>query len=221
MKRSNLFGLILSLSTTVSILAIDIDRSSPKATAQSFIKALEAGDIQAARQMVAGTEPEKLVVDAWVDFSASVKKLRESAVKKYGDNADEAVGAGATLDSAKALENTQVTETGDIATVVSTKPQPGQTPMQLRKVDGMWMIDLTETFKGATTAGQSIEQMPAMLKGWAEACRETAGEIDQGQYVTPADANQALTVKMMAALKSATPSTAPATAPSETNPSAK
>ena len=54
--------------------------------------------------------------------------------------------------------------------------------------------------------------MASMMKGWADASNETAEEIEQGQYATPADANQALSVKMIAALKSATSTTEPTTA---------
>src|SRR5262249_934428 len=159
-----------------------------------------AGDDQAARQMVVGTDAEKQVLDAWVGYTASIKKLREAAAKKFPDKADEVTGAGMNIDSTKALEDSDVKEEGETPRIVAKNPKPGQSDLFLKKVDGRWVINLSETFKGIT--GQNVEQMAAMMKGWTDASNETAEEIEQGQYATPADANQALSVKMIAALKS-------------------
>jgi hypothetical protein len=215
MKRVNLMLLTVVISGVISLAsvawAVDVDQSNPKATALSFARVLEAGDGQAARQMVIGTEAEKQVLDAWVGYTAAIKKLRDAAAKKFPDKADEVTGAGMNIDSAKALEDSEVKEEADTARIVSNKPRPGQSDLCLRKVDGKWVINLSETFKGIT--GQNAEQMAAMMKGWADASNETAEEIEQGQYTTPADANQALSVKMIAALKSATSTTEPTTAP--------
>src|SRR2546423_8616228 len=161
--------------------------------------------------MVIGTDAEKQVLDAWVGYTSSIKKLRDAAAKKFPEKADEVTGAGMNIDSAKALEDSEVKEEADTARIVSNKPKPGQNDLFLRKVDRKWVINLSETFKGIN--GQNVEQMAAMMKGWTDASNETAEEIEQGQYPTPAEANQALSVKMIAALKSATSTTEPTTAP--------
>ena len=199
---------ILSLVST-AIRAADVDQSTPKATAMSFAKALEAGDEAAAKQLSVGSEQDQQVLSAMLEFTRSVKTLRDAAVKKYGDKADEVTGGGMNVDTAKAMEDTQITEEGDTATVATTRPQPSS--MRLKKVDGKWKVDLTETLKGAAGPDQNIGQFQGMLKGWSAALTETAGEITDGKYPAPADATQALQVKMMAALKSLSPTTAPAT----------
>jgi hypothetical protein len=205
--------LMLVLALTGVVRAADIDQSTPKAAALAFAKAMEAGDANTANQIAVGTDQDKQVLAAMMDFTHSVKTLRESAVKKFGDKADEVTGGGMNVDSAKAMEDTETKEDGDTATVVATKPQPST--MHLKKIDGKWKVDLTETLKGAAGPGQDISQFQAMLKGWSAAITETASEIDDGKYPAPADASAALQVKMMAALKAMTPTTAPTTAPSE------
>ena len=187
--------------------AAEIDQSTPKATALSFAKALEAGDADAAKKLSVGTDQDQQVLSAMLEFTRSIKQLRESAVKKYADKADEVTGGGMNMDSTKALEDSEIKETGDTATVIATKPQPST--MHLKKIDGKWMVNLTDTLKEATGPGQDVTQFQAMLKSWSSAITETAGEIDDGKYPRPRMQDGALQVKMMAALKALSPTTAP------------
>ena len=214
MKLVNVSLVSIMLWVGSTAWAIDIDQSTPKATALSFAKALEAGDGKAARQLVIGTDQELGVIDATIDFTAAVKKLREAAVKKYAEKADEATGSGLTVDSSKALEDTEIKEEADTATLTNTKAQASQAPMRMKKIDGKWKVNLSETFSGAAALGQNSAQMQSMLKDWTEAVSEVADEVEKGQYILPADAKQALDARLMAKLKAA-PATAPATAPSE------
>ena len=91
--------------------------------------------------MVVGTDAEKQVLDAWVSYTAAIKKLRDAATKKFPEKADEVTGAGMNIDSAKALEDSEVKEEGDTARIVPNKPKPGQSDLCLRKVDGKWVPD--------------------------------------------------------------------------------
>jgi hypothetical protein len=216
MKRVNiLLALILCAGP---VWAIEVDQSTPKATALSFAKALEAGDGAAAHQLVFGTEQEMGVIDATITFTNAVKKLHDAAVKKYADKADEATGTGLTVDSSKALEDTEIKEEADTATLTNTKAQGSQAPMKMKKIDGKWKVNLSETFSGAAALGQDSAKMQSMLKDWTDAVTEVADEVEKGQYPLPADAKQALEARLMAKLKASPatgPSTAPATAPAQ------
>jgi hypothetical protein len=205
--------MVLALANCVALAAptTQIDESTPKGAALAFAKAMEAGDTQAAKQLSIGSDQDQQVLAAMLDFTRAVKTLRESAVKKFADKADEVTGGGMSMDPTKALEDTEIKEEGDTATVTATKPQPST--MHLKKVDGKWKVDLSETLKGAAGPGQDVTQFQAMLKGWTSAINETATEIDDGKYAAPADASQALQVKMMAALKALSPTTGPTTEP--------
>ena len=149
MSRWKVCALALSCWMVAAALATDIDQSTPKAAALSFAKALEGGDDAAARKIVVGTEQEKQVVDAMIEFTGAVKKLRDAAVKKYADKADDVTGPGMTMGPSKALEDTDIKIDGDTAVVTSTKPQSGQSPTHLKNIDGKWMVDLSQTLKGA------------------------------------------------------------------------
>ena len=161
-------GWILALAICVGIgaaRAADIDQSTPKATAMAFAKALQAGDDSVARQLAVGTDQDQQVLSSMLDFTRAMKTLRESAAKKYGDKAEEVTGGGLNVDSAKALEDADIKEQGDTAIVTSTKPQPST--MSLKKIDGKWKVDLTDTLKGAAGPSQNIGQFQTMLKSWS------------------------------------------------------
>jgi hypothetical protein len=197
-----------------AVRAADTDQSTPKATALTFAKALEAGDADAAKKIAIGTDQDQQVLASMCEFTKAVKTIHESAVKKYADKADEVIG-GLTLDSAKALEDAEIKEDGDSATVSYTKPQPSS--MYLKKVDGKWMVNLTDTLKNAQGAGQDVVQFQSMLKDWAGAVNETASEIDEGKYAQPTDARDALSGKMLTlkAKSSTAPTTEPITQPAK------
>jgi Domain of unknown function (DUF4878) len=211
MKFAPFYTLALILFLAPRLIAAEADQSTPKAAAMSFAKALDAGDAKTARQLATGSDADKQVIDAMISFNAAVKKLRNSAITKYADKADEVVSPGAVIDSTKVLDDTEVREEGDVATIVPTKPQQKQSAMHLKKVDGKWKVNLNQTLQESAPPGQTIDQMHAMIQSWGDIFSETADEIDQGKYPTPADANQAMSVKMMATLRTFIPATAPAT----------
>ena len=119
--------------------AAEIDQSTPKATALSFAKATEAGDADAAKKLSVGTDQDQQVLSAMLEFTRSIKQLRESAVKKYADKADEVTGGGMNMaQPQKRPEDSEIKETGDTATVIATKPQPSTMHLKKdrRQVDG-------------------------------------------------------------------------------------
>jgi hypothetical protein len=215
MKRTILCGLTLALCFTGGrVFAADVDQSNPKAAALSFAKALESGDSETAKSLVVGTDQEKQIVDATADFVSAVKKLKDSATKKFGDKATEITGQSMSVDMSKQIEGTESKEEGDTATLTNPQQAQGQQPMKLKKVDGKWKVDLSAITQGAAAGGQNVDQMQTTLKAWSGAFTEMANEIDQGKYETPEAARQAFTGKMMAALAAVKPpSTAPTTAP--------
>ena len=195
--------------------ALDVDQSSPKQAAISFAKALEAGDSDAAKKLVIGSDQEKQIIDGYVEFTSATKKLREAVTKRFPDKADEVLGPGMSVDPSKALENAEVKEEGDTATIL----KPGDAPMALKRSDGKWVIDLTQTLKPSTqpALSQNLDQTVQMLKSWAGVYRETAGEIDEGKYTAPAEASEALKVKLMAVIRGSTtaPTDGAATQPTQ------
>src|SRR5581483_2217840 len=133
-KIGLVFAVILSVAGIAS--GADVDQSTPKAAAMGFAKAMENGDAALAKELSVGSEQDQKVLSSMLEFTGSIKKLRDSASKKYGDKADEVTGGGMNVDSSKLLEDAQIQENGDTATVMSGKPQPSA--MNLKKVDGKW-----------------------------------------------------------------------------------
>src|SRR3954469_1108339 len=107
MRYVKIWALVLAAFITFAARAIDIDQTTPKAAALSFMKAIEAGDASA-KDITIGNEQDQELLSVMVQFSGSVKHLREVSAKKFGDKADEVTGGGLNMDSAKALESADI-----------------------------------------------------------------------------------------------------------------
>ena len=196
------------------------DLSSPKAAAMTFAKAVEAGDVQAAKAAAINEGENAQLIETLTEVAANVNKLRDAAKAKFGDGAAEQfVGNRKPLEEmSKQLDKAEVKQDGDSATI-SSADQPGST--KLKKIGSDWKVDLAASLKDSPQSAQIFQQLP-FLKAIGVAMGETAGEISADKYKTVDEAKQAMQAKMMAAMATmrrpaasqpATPATA-TTAPS-------
>src|SRR5437763_12436424 len=63
------------------------DLSSPKAAAMTFAKAVEAGDVQAAKAAAINEGENAQLIETLTEVAANVNKLRDAAKAKFGDGA--------------------------------------------------------------------------------------------------------------------------------------
>jgi len=194
-------------------LAADDD---PKGVATAFFKAMETGDLPAAKALAVGNEKQLAVLDVLVPVFHSFKQLEAAAVKKWGEEGRKTLteGPGGGLNIAEKLKNAKVDVKGDAATItpVDTKPDDKNNEMKLKKVEGKWRLDM------ASIPAEGFDDPKAlkMFKGMAEIAQTTAKEVDQGKYASANDAKQAMGQKILQMMGIALPPGAGPGQPGET-----
>jgi hypothetical protein len=180
-------------ATTTTQQAVEIDPASPRGVGLRLVKALSDGDAPAAKSLI--TQPDELgqTIDALADMSQAMKQLVDKAIAKWGDEAQAITMADPSRRMEQRIRRATEEINGDVALL--NDPMVPQ-PMMLRKVDGVWKIDLT----GGGGSEPLVRMAPAFLQS-AKLARETADEVDQGKYASPIEMSQAMQQKMVAAMQ--------------------
>jgi hypothetical protein len=164
------------------------DLSTPKGAAKTFASALERGDAETAKNACTGADPK--VIESMAHMMPNMKKLREAAKSKFGDQGTSILGGSEDMsDLAKKVDDSDVKEQGDTATL--TPKNTSGMPMKLKKVGSDWKVDASELSGAMGGAGTG------MIDGMSKAASETADEINAGKYKTADEAKQAFGVKAM------------------------
>lgn len=162
------------------------DLSTPKGAAKSFANAIERGDADGAKAASTGGDPK--TIEGLAKMGGSMKKLRDAAVSKFGEQGKSMAGADGMGDMSKKVDEATEKIDGDTATLQS----PGKSePLKLKKVSGEWRVDVSEMFGPAFAMGAG------MFDSMSKAASDTADEINAGKYKTAAEAQQAFQQKMM------------------------
>jgi hypothetical protein len=171
------------------------DLSTPKGAAKAFAVALQNGDAEGAKKASTGGDPK--IIEGMANAASSMKKLRDAAVAKFGDEGKTFGGRkNADLDLAKNVDDATFKEEGDTATMT---PKEGS-PLKLKKVSGEWKVDVSEM-----AAGPMATMGAAMFDSMAKAAKTTGDEISAGKYKTAAEAKQAFDSNMMGSMMPKSP----------------
>lgn len=157
------------------------------AVGKAFYEAINRSDAATAKKLAIGNETQLAGIDAVLALDQAGKKLRATAVSKFGAAA--AVIWPATHDPAR-LAKAPVEMNGDTAVIA---PEDGK-PVALRIVDGKWKIDLAEMPGGRDP--QMIEHVHEAI----DVVTQTAGEIERGSLKDLNEARTSLGVRMMAVM---------------------
>jgi len=174
-----------------------VDASTPKGAATGFFKAMERGDVAAAKAMAVGNEKQLGLLDTLVPVVQGFKQLENAAVKKWGEEGRKALtqqGGAGSLDFNEQLKNAREDVTGDTATITPVDAKDTKKdPMKLKKVEGKWKLDM------ASIPAEGIDDPSTtkILKAMGEVARSTATEIDAGKYADPAAAKKAMSEKIL------------------------
>jgi hypothetical protein len=200
-----------AVPSTPSVMATSrpnpADPASPRGALESLVGAMQAGDADKIKSLIATTNPtEDKMVDAMATMSVSQKKFRTAAQAAYGDSAKDLTGdteAGTAAGLAK-IDAAPQTINGETATVDPSggdQTMAGQAtppPLTLKKINGHWEIPIGELARGVdqNTIKQRLDDLAFMSK----MMDESADEVAKGMYKTPKDAGEAIKTKMMAAM---------------------
>ena len=167
--------------------------SDPKAAAVSFARAVRDNDMAAARAVSTGTEEHYRMLESISSLFAGMKNYEAAAVAKFGE-AGKSAGMPVP-DMVGETEASDVTAEGDSATLINPQKPNAKDPMKLTKKDGQWKVDLASMPMNEQDK-QAVAAAPKMRK----VLDETAAEIKAGKYKTVQEAQQAMGMKMQAAM---------------------
>jgi hypothetical protein len=185
------------------------DPSTPKGAAAALFKAMQSGDAAAVRPLVVGTDRQVALFQAMVPLTGAFKALETAAVKKFGPEGKQITGGGSATTPAADLEDELEAaqekidgDTAELTPKATAAADAGKTaaaakpPMKLKRVDGVWKVDLASmpTEKLDTPASITLVQKMTGL------ARDTATEIDDGKYKTVDEAKLAFQQKILPAI---------------------
>lgn len=166
-------GLQVASPTTAPALEQD-----PRAVLRAFSRAIENGDLKAARELAVGTEADLAMVDALASVALAGQSFNRVLDERFGPgsnlNATGLDGMEANADAAAVTINADRAE----LRLVDSGPF-----MNLRRVDGRWRIDVailmrTSQWRSmlalANAMTKSIEQISTEVTGGLHPTREAA-----------------------------------------------
>ena len=168
------------------------DLSTVKSAALAWIDASWAGNASVAHQVLVDDERQRKFMEGPLRFSAALRAMEKAAVKRFGEPGRQVTGY--PDGSAKAMEkHLNLKEEGDRATASLGE---AMMPLQLRKIDGKWRVDLGEAVRDPRAGRAGAASVAA-----AKAAEEMAAEIADGKYKTAEEAKAAFRERRLAAVK--------------------
>ena len=197
--------------------SVAIDPSTPRGALKSLINAMETGDGDKLRSLIATTNPsEDKMVSAMAEMSQAQKKFRDAASSAFGNDATQLTGdtSSASAEGMSKIDAAKETINGDSA-IVDSGPKSGTPPLTLTKSGGTWKIPIQQLSRGIDA--DSINQRLGDLSMMTGLINESATEIGKGTYKTPQEAGKAIQAKMMTyAMQRSAAASQPTTAPAGT-----
>ena len=138
---------------------------SPKETFPKVIGSLVQGDVDALRGgMLASTGEAKQVL-AWMeDVAKAAAEGRKVVLAKFGDEAKKQLDAHSSAFSKEDLAQMIEEIDGDNATVWLGDKE-GNDPITMRKIDGVWKLDLAEMIKQEDWKPENLaKELPKAVK---------------------------------------------------------
>jgi hypothetical protein len=156
------------------------DLSTPKKTAIAFAKGVESGDLATVKATSIGNESDYKLVHSIIGLIEANKQLRAAAIAKFGEDGKQ-ISTEDLSNISKQMEQGEEKIEGDTATVGKADEKD---PMKLKKVDGVWKVDLASI----PDKEQMTKAMPKMQKAMSQA----ALDIKAGKYKTIDEAKTAV-----------------------------
>ena len=139
----------------------------------TFCRALEQGDADTALAAADAGGTERDLVEAMAQSSSGMKRMLAAAHAKFGDDSKRLDTIRGTTDIVKTLDDADVAEDGDRATVTS---KDGHDSLQLHRRDGEWKVDI-----GALIRGQDVSHAIPVFRAAGVATRNVADDIESGK----------------------------------------
>jgi hypothetical protein len=180
------------------------DSTTPQGTLVLVARATQAGDVDALNKLFHAANPDqKKYLDAAARQAQALAKVRDATVKAFGQDVADMINPR-TIDEGP-LRSAKAAIESDKATItIEGSPEP----VFMVKVDGAWKMSLAHLTDGKSAADMRNELEE--LGKRASVLLETAQELIDGKYTTPAQLDDAIRGKLIRAMTPVDPATAPA-----------
>ncbi len=182
--RTGLACLAITLMFALAARADAPDTSTPKKTALIFAKAVQAGDLDAAKKVATGTDAEWNLIKMLSDMIVAMKAFSTAAADKFGDQGK--LPPGMAMDLVAEFDASDEKIDGDKATLVSKEKPDDPYPATFKKTATGWIMDLSNMDKDPSSAGMS-QMLPVMTKSFAT----VTADIKAGKYQSMTEAMNA------------------------------
>ena len=177
---------------------VEIDQSSPKATAKSFIRAVEAENIDAMLSLMSIESDEtRETMKTIAPMMSAMVNLNKAMEEKFPED-EGAGGMGAGMQGVpdeSEIDDAEVTEDGDKATLtLASSPEP----MTLVKTEDKWYVEVPSDVSQASA--DDLDQAKRMIPIMSKAMSSVAEEIRSGKIPSRVAAEEALQQRMMQAM---------------------
>jgi hypothetical protein len=165
----------------------------------SFARALAQGNAEQAHKFAVSNKTNDTFIDLVAPLAAAETKLHDAAVSRFGKDGASILTTGTPGEAfnqkyGKDPGNLEVNIAGDSAQITA-KPKAGQKaegqPLQLKKVEGKWKVDLSK-LQGIEAMADNAPRLKAVTKAMAD----TADEIQAGKYGRVQEAKMAVASKV-------------------------
>lgn len=172
----------------VVAMGSETDLSTPKKAAMAFAKALERGDVPAAKAASTGTEDDYRILPLISGLVGAARELRDAGAARFGDAGKTIVGCDAIANLSLQVDTAQEQITGDTATVLHAHEVD---PMKLKRdADGQWKVDLS-ALSDKESKSKVIPRVQQVMSGGA-------ADIRAGKYKSANEANDTIGQQMFA-----------------------
>jgi hypothetical protein len=165
-------------------LALD----TPKDSVKTFITALEKGDVETAKRCTIDQPGHREAAAAVAQLSAAALKLEETSKKKFKTTFESTGNPKVTLNVPDANAANYATVTGDDQHAVVTLPGTKHDPLRLTKVNGEWLLDMTDE---QHRTADDLKTLAGQGERVAKSITELTKEIEADKYANVTDARNA------------------------------
>jgi hypothetical protein len=169
--------------------------TTPQETLARFAAASDAGDPRVIDLVYVEGADQREILEALFSFAPAAKRFSDALTARFGEAGQEALanlaGQSGMLDlSSFDMASADITVNGSIAEA----QLPGNQNLQLREVDGVWLIDMSEMLDQP-----GMEAMVQMAPRLGAAFNQLADDVEAGKYNSLEEAFSAMMMTMMRA----------------------
>ena len=172
---------------------VNLDLSSPKLAAVSYLRAMSAGDLEGLKASTVGTEDQRKAVESYSLMLHGLRRYDQAIVSHFGADAirDDIELKQKLMelvdDRIARTEQGVVSESDESARVtpgLNGLALQGRPPVYLKKDREVWKVDLAATaVRDTSISAESAARNQAI----GEALLKIAGDIDRGRYKSFSD----------------------------------